>query len=55
MKNYEIYKEMGKYCVIKRKQLTKADLQMTQLSELGDNDFKTIYRIVCEGLGILGE
>lgn len=50
-----MYKEMGKYCIIKRKQLTKVDLQITQLSELGDSGFKAVYRIICEGLGILGE
>lgn len=59
MKNYEIYKEKGKYdCIIKRKQLRKPDLlddPELEVNELGDNDFKTIYRITCEGLSISGE
>lgn len=42
-------------CIFKRKQLIKADLQMMQLLEVGDRDFKTIYGVECEGLGISGE
>lgn len=42
MKNYETYEETGKYCIINRKQLTKADLQMTQLFKFRDKDFKAI-------------